>query len=88
MPEGGDPTALHYWCPPRGKGPIQNDTWAVCSTATKPVLAHFWLNFLLDEENAYHNFVDFNGYQPPINSITPESLVTNKRYRKICARRS
>ena len=33
---------------------------------------------MLDEDNAYHNFIDFNGYQPPINAITPESLVTNK----------
>jgi spermidine/putrescine transport system substrate-binding protein len=78
MPQGGDPTALQYWCPPPGKGPIQNDMWAVCSTATKPVLGHLWLNFLLDEDNAYHNFIDFNGYQPPLNAITPESLVANK----------
>ena len=78
MPADGDPANLQYWCPPSGKGPIQNDAWAVCTTATKPVLAHLWLDFLLDEDNAYHNFIDFNGYQPPINAITPESLVTNK----------
>jgi spermidine/putrescine transport system substrate-binding protein len=79
MPKGGDPTTLQYWCAPPGKGPIQNDAWAVCASATKPVLAHLWLNFLLDEDNAYHNFVDFNGYQPPIKSITPESLIADKR---------
>jgi spermidine/putrescine transport system substrate-binding protein len=79
MPKDGDPTKLQYWHAPRGKGPIQNDMWAVCSTATKPVLAHLWLNFLLDEQNAYSNFVNFNGYQPPINSITAESLVAEKR---------
>src|SRR5882672_901055 len=78
MPKDGDPTQLQYWCAPRGKGPIQNDMWAVCSSAKKPVLAHLWLNFLLDEDNAYHNFIDFNGYQPPQNAITPESLVANK----------
>jgi spermidine/putrescine transport system substrate-binding protein len=78
MPQGGDPNNLHYWCPPRGKGPIQNDMWAVCSTATKPVLAHLWLDFLLDEQNAYSNFVNFNGYQPPINSITADSLIASK----------
>lgn len=78
MPAGGNPADLQYWCPPPGKGPIQNDGWAVCATATKPVLGHLWLNFLLDEDNAYRNFIDFNGYQPPINAITPESLVTNK----------
>ncbi|HWA46428.1 MAG TPA: extracellular solute-binding protein, partial [Hypericibacter adhaerens] len=78
MPEGGDPTQIQYWCPPPGKGPIQNDMWAVCTDAKKPVLAHLWLNFLLDEDNAYHNFVDYNGYQPPLTSITPERLVDSK----------
>jgi spermidine/putrescine transport system substrate-binding protein len=78
MPKGGDPNALSYWHPARGKGPIQNDMWAVCSTSTKPVLAHLWLNFLLDEQNAYSNFVNFNGYQPPITSITAESLIASK----------
>jgi spermidine/putrescine transport system substrate-binding protein len=78
MPKGGDPTTLQYWCPPVGKGPIQNDMWVVCASSTKPVLAHLWLNFIIDEDNAYHNFVDFNGYQPPINAITPESLVSSK----------
>jgi spermidine/putrescine transport system substrate-binding protein len=33
------------------------------------------LNFLLDQDNAYNNFVDFTGYQPPQNSITAESLI-------------
>ena len=78
MPEGGDPTKIQYWAPPPGKGPIQNDMWAVCAGSKKPVLAHLWLNFLLDEDNAYHNFVDYNGYQPPQNSITPERLVASK----------
>jgi spermidine/putrescine transport system substrate-binding protein len=79
MPKDGDPTKLQYWHAPRGKGPIQNDMWAVCATAKKPVLAHLFLNFLLDEQNAYSNFVNFNGYQPPINAITAESLVADKR---------
>jgi spermidine/putrescine transport system substrate-binding protein len=78
MPKGGDPNALSYWTPARGKGPIQNDMWAVCASSTKPVLAHLWLNFLLDEQNAYSNFVNFNGYQPPITSITAESLIASK----------
>jgi spermidine/putrescine-binding protein len=43
------------------------------------VLAHLWLNFLLDEQNAYSNFVNFNGYQPPINSITADTLLADKR---------
>jgi spermidine/putrescine transport system substrate-binding protein len=79
MPKDGDPTKLQYWHAPRSKGPIQNDMWAVCATATKPVLAHLWLDFLLDEQNAYNNFVNFNGYQPPLTAITAESLIADKR---------
>src|SRR6266478_3759105 len=28
-----------------------------------------------DEQNAYNNFVNFTGYQPPQNSITADSLI-------------
>ena len=75
LPKGTNPSILQYWAAPKGKGPIQNDMWAVCSSTTKPVLAHLWLNFLLDEQNAYNNFVNFTGYQPPQNSITADSLI-------------
>ena len=30
---------------------------------------------MLDEKNAYDNFVNFNGYVPPQNGITAESLI-------------
>jgi spermidine/putrescine transport system substrate-binding protein len=39
------------------------------------VLAHLWLNYILDNGVSYSNFVDFNGYQPPLNEIDPASLV-------------
>jgi len=74
-PQGFDTHKLQYWVAPKGKAPMQNDCWAVTAKAKKPVLAHLWLNFLLDNDNAYHNFVDYNGYQPPITSITAETLV-------------
>jgi spermidine/putrescine transport system substrate-binding protein len=66
---------LAYWKAPHGKVPIQNDCFAICSTTKKPVLSHLFLNYLLDNGVAYENFVDFNGYQPPLNEIDPESLV-------------
>ena len=65
LPKDVDPTPSVLDAGPSGKGPIQNDMWAVCSTTKKPVLAHLWLNFLLDQQNAYSNFVNFTGYQPP-----------------------
>ena len=75
LPKGTSPKVLRYWTAPKGKGPIQNDCWAISSTTKKPVLAHLWLNFLLEEKVAYSNFVNFTGYQPPINSIDTEALV-------------
>jgi spermidine/putrescine transport system substrate-binding protein len=55
--------------------PVQNDCFAICSTTEKPVLSHLFLNYLLDNGVAYENFVDFNGYQPPLNEIDPSTLV-------------
>jgi spermidine/putrescine-binding protein len=39
------------------------------------VLAHQFLNFMLDEQNAYANFVNFVGYTPPQNAIDAETLI-------------
>ncbi|HET6847882.1 MAG TPA: extracellular solute-binding protein [Gaiellales bacterium] len=66
---------LRFWWPGKGKGPTANDTFAVCSTTNKPVLGHLFLNYLVDNGVAYSNFVDFNGYQPPLNEIDPHALV-------------
>jgi spermidine/putrescine transport system substrate-binding protein len=66
---------LRFWWPGKGKGPTANDTFAVCATTSKPVLAHLFLNYLLDNGVAYSNLVDFNGYQPPLNEINPGELV-------------
>jgi spermidine/putrescine transport system substrate-binding protein len=78
LPQGDDGSSLRFWHAAKGKGPIQNDTWAICSTTTKPVLAHLWLNYLLDEDVAYNNFTQFTGYQPPQVSITGDALVAKK----------
>jgi spermidine/putrescine transport system substrate-binding protein len=77
-PQGFDTHKLRYWVAPRGKTPVQNDVWAVTAQSKKPVLAHLWLDFLLDNDNAYNNFVGYNGYQPPITSITADRLVAEK----------
>jgi len=76
MPKGGDPSTLQYWVPPRGKALVQNDCWAISATTKKPVLAHLFLNYIIDEQVAYDNFTGFTGYQPPQISITPDSLTS------------
>jgi spermidine/putrescine transport system substrate-binding protein len=76
VPKGTPATALGFWKDEKGKVPIQNDCWSICATTKKPVLSHLWLNYLLDNGVAYSNFVDFNGYQPPLNEIDPSTLVS------------
>jgi spermidine/putrescine transport system substrate-binding protein len=78
LPNKATGPLLRFWHPVKGKGPIQNDMWSICSTTKKPVLAHLFLNFMLDNGVAYSNFVNFNGYQPPLNEIVPEDLVKKK----------
>ena len=50
-------------------GVVQNDFLCIGRAAKSPVLAHQFLNFVLDEKNAYSNFVNFTGYTPPQNAI-------------------
>jgi len=76
MPEGQSPDNLQYWQGGKGKTPVQNDCWAVPAVSKRPVLAHLWMNFILDNQNAYDNFINFTGYQPPINSFNPDRLIS------------
>jgi spermidine/putrescine transport system substrate-binding protein len=73
-PQGTKPTAFAYWWPSDGRGPINNDTMAVLKGAKNPVLAHLFLNHLLDVKQAFSNF-SFTGYQQPLNAMTPEAVV-------------
>jgi spermidine/putrescine transport system substrate-binding protein len=77
IPAGGDSSVLRYWAPPKGKATVQNDCWAVLANTTKPVLAHLWLNHLLDSKVATDNFLGFMGYQPPQISIKADRLVAD-----------
>jgi spermidine/putrescine transport system substrate-binding protein len=52
--------------------------WSIPHTSKKPVLAHLFMNHMLDNGVAYSNFVDFNGYQPPLNEIDPQDMIAKK----------
>ena len=73
-PKGTPASVFRYWWPADGRGPIDNDTFGVLRGAKSPVLAHPFLNHLLDVETVFTNF-NFNYYQQPINAMTPDSLV-------------
>jgi spermidine/putrescine transport system substrate-binding protein len=72
---GRDPVAtgrtLAYWWPMDGSGWVGCDLTAICARGRSPVLAHAFVDHLLDADVAYRNFL-WNGYQPPLEAITPE----------------
>ncbi|MDX6600035.1 MAG: spermidine/putrescine transport system substrate-binding protein [Gaiellales bacterium] len=74
LPKGTKPDVLSFWGPDKN-GVVQNDLLWILRKSTKPVLAHAFLDFMLDEKNAYDNFVQFNGYSPPQNKIDGATLV-------------
>ena len=73
MPKGVKPDVLSYWYQKQG-GPIFNDCICVAAKATKPVIAHRFLNYMLDNKVAYENFAGYVGYQPPITAIDAQKL--------------
>ena len=66
-------TDLGFWFPGTG-GVIGNDMMAIPANAKNPVLAHLFINFLLEDKTALQNF-GWVGYQPPLTSIEPDTLV-------------
>jgi spermidine/putrescine transport system substrate-binding protein len=74
LPPGVKPTVLSYWTPD-SDGVVQNDFLCIGRTGSNPALAHRFIDFMLDERNAYDNFVNQNGYVPPQNAIDADTLI-------------
>jgi spermidine/putrescine transport system substrate-binding protein len=74
LPKGTPVTAVSYWWPPDGRGLMGNDTMAILKGAPHPVLAHLFINHVLDVEQAFLN-MEFTGYQQPLVEMTPEAVV-------------
>jgi spermidine/putrescine transport system substrate-binding protein len=74
MPKGVPVDVVGYWFPTDGKGPVANDTLTILRSSTNPVLAHLFLNYFMDLNNALEN-ISYNGYMQPLNEITPQLLV-------------
>ncbi|GIU97987.1 MAG: ABC transporter substrate-binding protein [Actinomycetota bacterium] len=66
---------LRYTWPARDGfgGTIGNDTMAIPTSAKNPVLAHLFLNFMLDEFEGIKNWT-WVGYQVPFNVVEPETI--------------
>ncbi|HOB49878.1 MAG TPA: spermidine/putrescine ABC transporter substrate-binding protein [Mycobacterium sp.] len=74
LPEGVSPDILRYWFPADGKGLVENDLMVLPRGGNNPVLAHLFINHMLDPDVAAANFAAI-GFQPPQVSIDPDSLV-------------
>ncbi len=76
--DGGAPEGVfRYWFPPDGKGMVDNDLVVAPAGGRNPVLAHLFMNHLLDTRIAQSNF-EATGYQPPQVSLNPDTLVDKK----------
>jgi spermidine/putrescine transport system substrate-binding protein len=77
LPEGVGTEILRYWFPQDGKGLVDNDMLVTLRGGKNPVLAHLFINHMLDADVAKENFSAI-GYQPPQNTITADSLVAEE----------
>jgi spermidine/putrescine transport system substrate-binding protein len=68
-------SVLHYWFPQDGKGEVDNDLMVVLSGGKNPVLAHLFLDHMLQPDTAMGNF-SFIGYQPPQRTLDTATLVS------------
>ena len=73
LPKGVKPTVLGYWRPDN-HAETQNDMITILKSAQHPVLAHAFLNFMLENKNGIDNF-SWNGYIPPLTAIDPDKLI-------------
>lgn len=72
LPKGVSADVLGYWVS-ADRPVIGSDTIAVVAGAEHPVLAHHFMNHLLDQKVALRNF-GWVGYQPVLEKFTPEFL--------------
>ena len=72
LPDGTTSDVLGYWLP--SPAVINNDVMAVLTKAKNPVLAHLFIDYLLDKTNAITNF-QFVGYQPAIDGVDGQALI-------------
>jgi spermidine/putrescine transport system substrate-binding protein len=68
LPKGVDTDVLGYYYPPDGGWEVANDTIVLNANAESPVLAHLFINFLMDKDVALTNF-GYEGFQPPLVGV-------------------
>jgi spermidine/putrescine transport system substrate-binding protein len=73
LPKGTSVDVLGYYYPPTGGWEVANDVMVVNAQAQNPVLAHTFLNFLMDVDVGLTNF-GYEGFQPPFQGVDEEQF--------------
>jgi spermidine/putrescine transport system substrate-binding protein len=73
LPKGVKVDVISYWRPAKG-AVVGSDMIAVLRGAKNPVLAHHFLNFVLDNKKGLENF-SWMGYMPPLSIVDPAKVV-------------
>jgi spermidine/putrescine transport system substrate-binding protein len=73
MPKGVPVSVVGYWRPDKG-AVIGSDMITILRKAKNPVLAHHFLNYLLDAKHGVTNF-SWLGYMPPLSVINPDKVI-------------
>jgi spermidine/putrescine transport system substrate-binding protein len=74
LPEGVTSDVLGFWHPPSEQYVVSNDAMGVLADAENPVLAHLYMNFLLDNAVAEKNF-SWNGYLPALTKLDADYVI-------------
>ena len=74
LPKDTSVDILRYWFPTDGHGMVDNDLMVVLKGGQNPVLAHLFLQHMLETKSALANF-SYIGYQPPQRSLDPDTVV-------------
>lgn len=74
LPKHTSVDILRYWFPKDGHGMVDNDLMVVLKGGRNPVLAHLFMQHMLETDMALKNF-SYIGYQPPQRSLVPGEVV-------------
>jgi spermidine/putrescine transport system substrate-binding protein len=77
LPKGGSVDTIGYWFPRDRRGPIANDLMVNLTGGDNPVLAHKFIDYMLEVDNALENYA-YVGYMQPLTEVTAERLIDEK----------
>jgi spermidine/putrescine transport system substrate-binding protein len=77
LSKGTSVDTIGYWFPADGKGPVANDLMVNLTGGANPVLAHKFIDYMLDVNNALENY-SYVGYMQPLTEVTPAKLISEK----------